>query len=289
MSNKNDISCIIVAYNSHNFVKKCLESLSKGSMIPEEIIIIDNKSKVSPRSIIENLKNKKINIKLVENDKNLGFAKAVNLGVGLSSKDNILLLNPDFFTDKNAVLNLYTFKKGRNIIAGGKTYCRGKSKIQKTVTNKLSIKIPLIEFTSFSKILDWIGLTSLNNFWNEEVLAAKQAKEVAMVSGCFMLFDKKTFKKINGFDEKFFLYLEDLDFCLRAKEKGIKTFFVPNATGEHIQGGSSLYKKHRINKAYWDQSKRHFTKKYFKRIGKFFCLMYDFDDIIIKLKKTIIR
>jgi len=290
MSNKNNIniSCIIVTYNSHKFIKKCLNHLLKSSIVPGEIIIIDNNSKLSPKKIIGGLKNKKTNIRIIENKKNLGFAKAVNLGIKLSSKDNVLLINPDFFVDKNAILNLYKFQKNKNIIVGGKIYYKGKSKIQKTVVNKINIKTILTEFTSLTKILNSLGIKNPSGFWNEDVLVTKKPKEVTMVSGCFILFHKSVFEKIKGFDENFFLYLEDLDFCLRAKEKGIKTFFLPSATGQHISGASSINKKNKINQAAWDKSKRYFTRKYFKKIGELFCFIYDIDDIIIKLKKSII-
>lgn len=103
MYNHNDLSrmrislsVIIITYNSDKFIKKCLLSAINSSVLPEEIIVIDNNSPKSPLKIINSIHlGKVINFRYIKNKNNLGFAKAVNQGVKMAKQNHVMFLNKD--------------------------------------------------------------------------------------------------------------------------------------------------------------------------------------------------
>jgi hypothetical protein len=100
-----------------------------------------------------------------------------------------------------------------------------------------------------------------NLFWDWKTIKSNVITKVKGVSGSLMLFDKNVINKIGYFDEKFFLYLEDLDFCRRARSKNIPIFYNPHAFGIHMGGGSSINSKNKIVEKAWNESKVYFCKK----------------------------
>jgi GT2 family glycosyltransferase len=148
------VSIIIITYKSNKYLKKCLSKILESTLLPSEIIIIDNNSPKSPKErIIKFVKSQK-DIKLpslffYKNQVNYGFAKSTNMGIKLSSNNNILLLNPDLFLDRNALEQLFNTIKTCSII-GGKTFKENGS-IYPTITKKITKFKAIIEFTSLKK------------------------------------------------------------------------------------------------------------------------------------------
>lgn len=285
------ISVIIITYNNDDIIEKNLECLTSSQRAPHEIILINNSPSKIPKKRIKSilLKSNKIsNIKIINNDSNIGFAKAANQGVILATGNYILFLNPDFFIDKKAIFYLQKFtKRYKHYILGGKILTNSDGKIQLSATTKISLSDILIEFTSLKKIFLKLGLKIENKFWDRKIIKATKPIEVNMVSGCFMFMNKRIFKNIGGFDEKFFLYLEDLDFCIRARKCKTKIFYIPKAFGIHIGGASSFSTTKRINETAWNEAKRYFTVKHFGIIGKILTIIYNIDDFLVKIKKLI--
>jgi hypothetical protein len=291
MSSKSiPITIIIVTYNSNKHIFKCLKSISKSSSIPEEIIIIDNDSNTSPLNKIKKL-SKKLNIKTIQNKTNIGFAKAVNKASKLSTKKNLLFLNPDFYVNNKALENIWRIMNSKltPTIVGGKAINPDNNKILKTIANKPNFKTLLIEFTSLKKVFESLNFHNASNFWNFTALKARKPLKVDAISGCFMIIKKNWFKKVGKFDPKFKLYLEDLDLCLKINSVGGKVYYNPLSYGYHIEGGSSLNNPNKINQIYWDKSKRYFTQKYFGIFGILLIFLYSIDDILIKIKKKLLK
>lgn len=259
MSSSQKISIIIINYNSTEKINKLIKSLELIKKITKEIIIVDNNSK--------NLNKLKISkkIKLSINSKNLGFSKAVNQGIKKSKSNFILLLNPDSELIDNSIEKLFEeIKKDSEIGAiGGKIIYKNKEIY--SATNIPNFLIGLFEFTNFKKIFPR-NKYSLN-FWPEKKEYITKPIEVTSLCGAFILFrkfDKEN--KINLLDENYFLYLEDLDFGIRLKEKGYKIIFDPNSSIKHI-GGASSSSKYNIVLKYWYKSRKIFFKKHLNKIG----------------------
>jgi len=285
------VSLIIVTYKSTGFLKNCLLSVVNQKEIPAEIIVIDNNSPSSPLSIFRNsLRGKKIKKKFIRNKKNLGFSKAINLGVRLSNNKLLLFLNPDAIVFNNAIGKISRAftknQKNKTAIAGGRGMSWKKNKTLPTVAKKPNFQTLLFEFTSLKKIFPGLGLS--NDFWDTKALMSKKPVFVNMVSGSFMLVTKKFFTKLKGFDENYFMYLEDLDFCLKTIKEGYKILYFPSIKIKHFGGGSSKNKKGKIKQEAWDFSKRYFCKKWFGLRGVLLSKIFDLDDLFIKIIKKIL-
>ncbi len=284
------ITVIIVTYNSNKHIFKCIENISKSTQTPKEIIIFDNNSNISPFKEIKKLNNKKIKIQTIQNKSNIGFAKAVNKASKQSKTDYLLLLNPDFYINKKAIESIWKTMnlKMSTAVVGGKAIGQNNN-ILKTIANKPSFMTLFIEFTSLKKIFELFNIENASNFWDCKALRSKKPVQVDAVSGCFMLIKKKWFDEIGKFDPKFKLYLEDLDLCLRIGNKNGNIYFDPLSYGYHIEGGSSVDKPNKINQAFWDKSKRYFSKKYFGTLGRLLIVVYFLDDILLKIKKSVLK
>jgi len=255
----NKISIIIVTYNSEGQIKNCLDSifLSKARKRKIEIIIVDNNSKDKTRKIIKTYFNKKINI--ICNGNNSGFAKAINQGIKRSKYEQILLLNPDTRLYENSLDILIKQKKQfKADICGGKMI-KTDGSIHGSFVKKPNILTALFDFTNLRKIFP-------KNKWHREFYYLNLGKiakplEVDAISGGYMLIKKRVNNLLGGFDENFFLYLEDVDYCLRAKKNGLRIFYFPESVIWHEGGGSSKNKS-KIDYQAWLRSRSYFWKKY---------------------------
>lgn len=211
------ITAIILNYKNYQDVCTCIESLEKQNLNPEDslkILIIDNNSQDDST---EKLKQKFPQHRYIFNKENLGFAKGVNQGIDLSygDSDYFLLVNNDAELSPDCLKKLLEISKENNLVGP-------------TIFYKQNPKIIWQEGGYFSKGKMGIIVPRKN-----KELISEETKNVDFISGCIMLIPKKIIDTIGKFDEKFFFYGEDLDFCLRAKKSGIPIFYRADAKSWH--------------------------------------------------------
>lgn len=248
-----DISVIIVTYNSEKYIKNCIDSILRHwpKEYSREIIILDNQSNDKTIQIVQRYSQNIIN--LVENRMNTGFAKAVNLGIRKSSGRKLLLLNPDtrILTKQSIKLLMdYQIENGASICGGTMQNSRGEHKTHVRLPN---IAIGLFDFTNLAKIFP-------DNYWHRYFYYLNEKKtktniDVGAVSGGYMMIDKNLDKRIGGFNEKYFMYLEDIEYCKKAHDHNIRVVYIPNSKIWH-EGGGSSNTKDRINFDAWIKSRR---------------------------------
>jgi len=284
MSISKKLTLIIVNYNSSTNTNNLFLSLKKYiySYI-NEIIIIDNNSKD-----IKNLNIKDQKIKFIKNNKNVGFAKAVNQGIDKSKNDFIILLNPDTTITNNKILKtIKLIKNDKNIgVIGGKIKYEHKKIF--TANNTPTFLTGLFEFTNLKKMFSKNKYTS--DFWPEKNQKITKPIEVSGICGAYLIFRKhdKT-GNINYFNEDYFLYLEDLDFCLNMKSKGFKIVFDPRSEVFHI-GGASSKNKYNMALNHWYKSRKIFFKSHLNRVeGIILNTIFTFEEIILKIRLLIIN
>ncbi|MBU1088979.1 glycosyltransferase family 2 protein, partial [Patescibacteria group bacterium] len=179
------------------------------------------------------------------------------------TKNNfILLLNPDTKIIDNSIIKMFNSikKKKRWGIIGGKIkQYKNNKKNYLTATSKPTFFTGLFEFTNLKKLFPNNIFT--NKFWIENRHKNNKTIEVDSLCGAFLLFRKYLNKKINLFDKKYFLYLEDIDFCLNTKQKGYKVIYYPKSKIEHYGGGSNNSKYNTVLK-HWYKSRKYFFKKH---------------------------
>lgn len=185
---------IIVNYHTDKEIISLLSVLKKEKV---DIIIINN---FSNSQLLDN--NKNAFYKIIDNKKNLGFARAINCGIKIALRNyasNIILLNPDVKLDKGF--------------------------IEKFIEADSDIASPIISYRKKNRIYYDLGgkiNKLLGRAHHIESTKKYALKDIDFVSGCCMKINKEVFNKIGLFNEKYFLYWEDVDFCLRAKMAGFK-------------------------------------------------------------------
>jgi len=253
------IAIIIVTFNSEKYISNCLRSIIHINNLPNSynrrIIVIDNNSQDKTVDEIKNIIVQNKNIQLVCNSKNLGFAKAVNLGIKIAPKsDYFLLLNPDTIMGPDSLINLIRcIQKNKAGIAGGSTLN------EEGFQNGSYFRFPNI----------WVGLFDLTNlrkllysdhwhnyfYYLDSDSSGLSCFPVDVVTGGYMLITNKTIQKIGNLDQGYFMYLEDVDYCLRAKKAGIKIYHSNKSTIVHFAGRSSE-NKDRIRHLSWLWSRK---------------------------------
>ena len=233
---KVDLSIIIVNYNTKNFLRRCLESLNFN----EEIIIVDNSSSDgSPAMVAKEFPQ----VKLIKNKKNLGFAKANNLGIKKASGRYILFLNPDTVVQKNTLKTMIKFMD-ENPQVGAAT-CRVElPNGQLDQACHRGFPTAWNAFCYFSGLGKVFPKSKIFAGYSLTYLPLDKIHEIDASAGAFLIVRREVGEDLKWFDEDYFWYGEDLDFCYRLKQKGWKIMFVPTTKIIHWKGAASGIKKH---------------------------------------------
>jgi hypothetical protein len=230
-----ELSIIIVNYNTEEELFQCILSITQSRINVEyEVIVVDNASKKGSLSRVKNT----FNIRTIQNTKNVGFARAVNQGIHHSKGKYILLLNPDTVVEQNTIQTLLDWikeKKDLGCVAPAITYPDGK--LQPSVRS----------FPTFIKV--FFGRRSLltrlfpNNPITRSYLLLDmdytKPQEVDWVTGACLMTRKDILNEVGLLDERFFLFVEDADFCYRLKEHGYKVYYIPNVKVIHKFGAAT--------------------------------------------------
>ena len=229
-------SIVIVSYNVKDYISQCIRSIYKSDLNKDnyEIIVVDNNSH---DGTCEEIINNFTDVKLYKNKINTGFSKAVNKAVSHSSGEYIFILNPDVIVQNNTFsILLSNYSKIDKIGAVGPKILNSDGTIQHsckrsfpTPLNSLSRLIGLDKLFPKSKFFGKYNLTYLN---------IDDEHEVDVLSGAFMMVPKIVYDKIDGFDERFFMFGEDIDFCHKIKDIGLKVIYSPLTEIIHYKGES---------------------------------------------------
>lgn len=217
------IYTIIVHYKNQRDTITCLKSVLKLSdrKATIKVLIIDNDPKRRIKKRVNSTFFKKRNIQFFENEKNLGYAKAVNIGINQALKKKagyVLILNNDVVVPSNLV--------------------------NKLLERKVDISGPIIKFKSFSgkwvydyggKINWWTGRTK---HIEKSSTITHQPSVIDYISGCCMLVAREVFEKVGLLDEDYFFYFEDVDLCVRARRGGFAVVVNQDVVVTHKLSGS---------------------------------------------------
>ncbi|MBC8214055.1 MAG: glycosyltransferase [Candidatus Marinimicrobia bacterium] len=229
------LSVVIISYNVKSFLRQCLKSILASKNIDSlEIVVVDNYSFDGSN---EMLKVEFPQVKLIQNDKNLGFSKAVNKGIEKSTGDYICLINPDSLIkdDTLSKLHKYMVNNTDTGIAGCKVLDADGS-LQ--LASRRKFPTPLVALPRLLGLSKLFPKSKLFGQYNQTFMDDSVIQEVDAVSGSCMMFPKKLVDEIGDFDERFFMYFEDTDFCFRAKKAGYKVIYNPETQIIHYKGES---------------------------------------------------
>ncbi len=222
MSYGNKVSACIVTYNSADKIGLTVSSLKQHTKLDYKLFIFDNGSTDSTKEAVLTADESAV---FTENGENLGFGKANNLIIPHLDSEYLAIINPDIrlsydvlsqiteYMDLNPDIVLVTpkivFPDGAEQVL---------PKLRPTFKYLLARRTPFFKKAAKEYIMEGVEFT--------------EPTEIGLCSGCFSVIRSEVFKALGGFDERFFMYMEDADLTLRAKEYG-KTVFLPNASVIH--------------------------------------------------------
>ena len=244
-----DLSVIIVNWNTKEFLLPCVRSaLESAQGISSEVIVVDNGSRDGSG---EEVKKKFPFIHLIENKKNLGFAKAANQGLEKASGGYLLLLNPDTQVKGSAIERLVSFMESHPEagVAGGQLLNADASR-QNSIANFPSLATELLN----KSLLRWLFP---KRFPGKERGYLKPI-EVDSVIGACMVVRWDTLDQVGLLDEDYFIYGDEADLQYRLHKKGWKVYFLPSVNTIHY-GGRSMDRWRRRKMVY--RGKMLFYKK----------------------------
>ncbi len=250
------LSIIVLSYNTRDLTKICIQSIIKqyqkqlesGEV---EIVLVDNASTDDTILITSHLTSHISHLKIIENKDNVGFSKGNNIGAKVAKGEYLFFLNSDAEVQDKGLLEMVAYLNDHEKIGvlGGKLRNVGGS-------NQPSAG----KFYTLANV--FFMLFGAERFGLLRVSPSKTSG-VDWVSGASLMMRRDLFESLKGFDEHFFMYVEDMELCFRVKKSGFNVYFYPDISIIHKEQGSGnrsfailqiyngllyFYKKH---KSYW--------------------------------------
>jgi len=253
------LSVVIVNYNSAKFLESCLKSLQPAiTNIKHEIIIVDNASTDMSSILISNLPKE---IRVISNNKNVGFAAANNQAMLQAKGKFILLLNPDTEVGLDSIQTLLKFAEQSEPEVGafGPTISNYNGAFQRQ-----SIRSLPTPRSALYRLFPWVGniLGNQPQPYLPYKTAPSQPTKVECLSGSAMMLKASALDEIGLLDENFFMYGEDVDLCKRLIDAGWESWFVPSSPIMHYGGGSSEKHSVRSNINFYLAAQKYYVKHF---------------------------
>ena len=244
------LSVVILNYNVRYFLELCLHSVKAATAnINAEIIVVDNNSHDGSCEMVKQLFPEVI---LKENKENLGFSKGNNQGVAVAKGEYICILNPDTVVPEDVFSQLLKFSKTKeNLGIVGCKLIDGSGKfLPESKRNIPVVKVALQKIRGNSA-----------NYYANHVKEDEVAK-VNILVGAFMFMKRSVYIQLEGFDEDYFMYGEDIDLSYKAIKAGLDNYYLGTNTVIHYKGESTLKDKSYAKRFYG--AMQIFYKKHFK-------------------------
>lgn len=252
-----DLSIVIVSFNTRELIRCCIQSiLVETSEIMYEIIVVDNHSSDGSVSMIRECFPA---VRVIENTDNKGFGPANNQGVKVSSGRYVLFLNSDTIVLNHALDRTLRFMdRCTEASIVGIRQLNTDHSLQPSLRGFPSLWNVLSEATFLYKVFP---KTHLFGRYYYSDFDYESTKHVEVVMGSFMMVRREVLTDIIGFDEAFFFYSEETDFCYRALQLGHQSYYFPGAEIIHHGGGSSgnwEWKFRQLHKAQYQFIDKHY-------------------------------
>ncbi len=248
-----DVSVIIVNYNTKKLLENCLQSVFLHTVdVVFEVIVVDNASIDGSQQMI---KEKFSKVKLIESEENLGFGRANNMGIEIAQGRYLFLLNSDTELKNNAIHIFFHYMENQNtkenigaigslLIDEEGKYCHSYGMFPSVFNNKLFHSEAFLH-----------GKKEFDKQENEY--------EVDYVTGADLFVSANLFRKLNGFDNDFFMYYEETDLQFRMKKQGLSNRIIKGPRISHLEGGSikNVKKKKQSKNSLMTTSLNLFLKK----------------------------
>lgn len=253
------LSVIILNYNVRYFLELCLLSVESAlTNIDSEIIVVDNNS---ADDSCEMIKMRFPNVKLIQNNDNVGFSKGNNIGVDEAKGSYICILNPDTVVAEDTFEKVLAFaQEQKNLGVVGVKLIDGTGNF--LPESKRGIPKPWVAFTKVTGLYKLFPKSSLFNKYYAQHLSENETGEVEILVGALMLLKKELYQELGGFDEDCFMYSDDIDLSYRVLQKGRSNFYFHETAVIHYKGESTV--KDGTYMKRFKEAMEFFYKKHFK-------------------------
>ena len=275
----NELSIIIVNYNTKDITRACLDSIRKYSEgAAWEVIVVDNGSTDGSREMLKKFSD----LTLILNKKNLGFAKANNKGIKIAKGKYILLLNSDTEIREDSIQTMLRFMDGHP--QAGAATCR-LDLISGSMDPACHRGFPT-PWAAFTYMTGLEKIFPASHIFGQYHMGYKNLTiphQVDCISGAFFLVRREALDQVGLLDEDYFMYAEDIDWAYRLKEHGWEVWFNPEAAVLHKKkqsGRAHAVRSHQVeSEKYfhtnnWLFYKKHYEKKYGPLISFFINTFY---------------
>ncbi|HEY8740779.1 MAG TPA: glycosyltransferase family 2 protein [Candidatus Dormibacteraeota bacterium] len=224
------VSALVVAHNSTGTLRQCLEPVA-GRV---EVVVVDNASSDGSADVAASVDG----VTVVRSAENLGFGRGTNLAAAQASREFLLFLNPDCIASPGAIETLAARLRDR----AGLGFAGPRIAKQSGQLDRACLRgdpDPLGALLYVSRVTRLLPRNPRINRYNLTHVDDEQEQELLNGTGACLMVRASAFHEVGGFDERFFMYGEDLDLCRRLREAGHGGLYVPAAKVVHIKGESS--------------------------------------------------
>lgn len=265
-----DLSVIIVNYNVKYFLEQCLSSVKKAiAPFRAEVLVVDNASSDNSVAYLSPLFPW---ARFIVNPANEGFAKANNKALQEATGKYILFLNPDTVIPEDSLVKCIAFMEqhpdagalGVRMVNGENIYLK---------ESKRGFPSPLTSFFKLSGLCALFPHSKLFAKYYLGHLDANSSHEVDVLSGAFFLAKKEVLDKTGGFDERFFMYAEDIDLSYRIQQAGYKNYYFAGTTILHYKGESTNHNSLQYTKQFYKAMSQFAQKHYSGKSSAFYTIL----------------
>lgn len=262
------ISIVIVNFNVANLVINCVQSIRRTvTSFMYEIIIVDNGSNKKDILIIKDTLQ---NITLIENKKNLGFSKAINIGAEKAGGDYLMILNPDTIFIEDIFSKIIPFmEQSENVGLCGPKLIFPDDRKQQSYQKFPTITFFIFQLLYLNRLIKKNKIVKDYYYNFEEYYNTRKVDDIL---GAAMILKKNFFFDIGGMDEDYFMYFEDTDLCKRVNQNYRDVIYFPESQIVHIHGQSSI--KTNVRQFDYYKSMLVYSRKHFGHYSSFIIRLF---------------
>ncbi|MFV8269764.1 glycosyltransferase family 2 protein [Flavobacterium sp. GT2N3] len=257
------LSVIILNYNVRYFLEQCVLSVQSAlETIDGEIIVVDNNSSDDSRAMMKQLFP---NVKLIQNNENVGFPKGNNIGVAHAKGEYICILNPDTVVAEDTFIKILNFVTSsavekNNLGIVGCKLIDGAGKF--LPESKRGVPTPWVAFTKITSLYKLFTKSKTFGKYYAQHLNENETGKVDILVGAFMFLKRDLYLEVGGFDEDCFMYADDIDLSYRILQKGKANYYFHETTVLHYKGESTVKDETYVKR--FQEAMNFFYKKHFR-------------------------
>ncbi len=258
------VAAIVVTYYSGSFLKECIYALCANTEVSEIIVVNNGNDKATMEWLTAfEAKNDRCSFQLISGHGNIGMGSGVNLGAKNARSDRLLIINPDAVLRVGSIPKLEAALQSSTSsprLVGGRIFYPNGEEQRGGRRELLTMSSAFVSFTglaNFEKIIP-----AFRNVHREKDPEPTGPVPMPVISGALCYMTRKDFEAVNGFDEQYFLHVEDIDLCRRVALLGGEVIYTPKAGALHYGSTSKVS----ANFVQWHKAQG--LSKYFKKFAK---------------------